>query len=98
MRGYLKDHVGVFEPDARASVHGDYATFNSYHPSDATHLRNNATNFSANCVRRRSHITRGSVCAASPYCLDREEFLFTYAPLIGPHVWLQGEHRWQRKR
>src|SRR5258708_38372 len=34
--------------------------------------------------------------AASPYCLDREKFLFTYAPLIGPHVWLQGEHRWQR--
>ena len=25
----------------------------------------------------------------SRYCLDREEFLFTYAPLIGPHVWLE---------
>src|ERR1700757_1990221 len=31
----------------------------------------------------RHAITRGSVCAASPYCLDREKFLFTYAPLIG---------------
>jgi hypothetical protein len=38
------------------------------------------------------------IARRSPYCLDREKFLFTYAPLIGPHVWLQGEHRWQTKR
>ena len=33
----------------------------------------------------------GSACGWHGLCLDREEFLFTYAPLIGPDVWLQGD-------
>jgi hypothetical protein len=50
----------------------------------------NATRFRRDQIERRVLTHRKCVAGVSLWgmglCFDREEFLFTYAPLIGPHV------------